>query len=82
VYICCVKLKQKPKKPKAMTTEKKLAELKNQLEMIYSEMPQSFFQLEQRNKSAFLINREIEKIENPRSYNENKNFWEGHELRF
>lgn len=58
-----------------------LQELKNQLENIFSEMPQTHFQLEQRNKSAFLISREIEKIENPKGYELNKNHFEGYELR-
>jgi len=64
-----------------MTTAKKLAELKNQLASIYSEMPETFFQMDQRNKSAFLINREIEKLENPTAYAENKNHWESYEIR-
>ena len=61
-----------------MTT---LENLKHQLELIYSEMPQTQFQLEQRNKSAFLICREIEKLENPKSYKENIDHWEKHEIR-
>lgn len=65
-----------------MENQKKLTELKNQLEQLFLEMPNSFFELEQRNKSAFLISREIEKIENPKSYEINKNHWEAHEIRF
>ena len=61
-----------------MTT---LENLKNQLELIYAEMPQTQFQLEQRNKSAFLICKEIEKLENPKLYKENINHWEKHEIR-
>lgn len=64
----------------AMTT--KLQALKNQLEALYMEMPQTHFQQQQRDKSAFLISREIERLENPTSYAENKNHWEGHEIRF
>jgi len=64
-----------------MKTPKNLAELKNQLDSIYSEMPETFFQMEQRNKSAFLISREIEKLENPKAYAENKNHWENYEIR-
>lgn len=60
----------------------KLAQLKAQLEKLYEQMPETFFQMQQRDKSAFLISREIEKLENPKGYAENKNHWEGHELRF
>ena len=63
-----------------MTTQ--LQNLKNQLEALYMEMPQTFFQQQQRDKSAFLISREIEKLENPQGYRANKNHWEGHEIRF
>ena len=55
--------------------------LKNQLDSIYLEMPSSFFQMEQRNKSAFIITKQIEKLENPNSYNENINHWDNHEIR-
>lgn len=64
-----------------MTREQQLADLKNQLESLYAEMPQTHFEMEQRNKSAFLISREIEKLENPQSYEANKNHWDGHEIR-
>jgi hypothetical protein len=63
-----------------MTTQ--LNQLKAQLDALYAEMPQTFFQQQQRDKSAFLISREIEKLENPELYEANKNHWEGHELRF
>jgi len=59
----------------------KLEELKSRLESLYETMPETHFQLEQRNKSAFLITREIEKLENPKGYKQNKEHWEGHELR-
>lgn len=64
-----------------MTTQDQLVVLKNQLDAIYSEMPQTHFQMEQRNKSAFLISREIEKLENPAAYKQNENHWDGHEIR-
>ncbi len=51
------------------------------MDAIYSEMPTSFFDIEQRNKSAFIICKEIEKLENPIAYQENSNFWDNHELR-
>jgi hypothetical protein len=59
-----------------------LKQLENQLESLYMEMASTFFEVKQRDKSAFLIRREIEKIKDSKSYNENKNHWEGHELRF
>ena len=62
--------------------QQKLESLKNQLDELFSVFPETHFQLEQRNKSAFLLSREIEKLENPKSYSENKNHWEKHELRF
>ena len=63
-------------------SQKKLESLKKQLDELFSVMPKTHFQLEQRNKSAFLISREIEKLENPKSYAENQNHWENHEIRF
>ena len=59
-----------------------LQALKTQLENLYNEMPRNFFEQSQRDKSAFLISREIERLENPKSYEENKSHWEGHEIRF
>jgi len=61
---------------------KTLQELKAQLENLYNEMPRNFFEQSQRDKSAFLISREIERLENPEAYEENKLHWEGHEIRF
>ncbi len=60
----------------------KLQELKKELEDLYSEMPQTFQQQKDRDRSAFVISREIEKLENPVAYEQNKAHWEGHELRF
>jgi len=60
---------------------KTLEKLKAQLEAVYSQMPQTHFQMEQRDKSAFLISKEIERLENPIGYEENKNHWDGHEIR-
>jgi uncharacterized coiled-coil DUF342 family protein len=68
-------------KPIKMTTQHRIQQLKNELDAIYSEMPTSFFQMEQRNKSAFIICKEIEKLENPIAYQENSNFWDNHEIR-
>jgi hypothetical protein len=62
-----------------MTT---LQTLKAQLEDLYNEMPRNHFEQSQRDKSAFLISREIERLENPESYEENKSHWEKHEIRF
>lgn len=65
-----------------MTDQIRLTELKLQLEAIYSEMPITFYQMANRDKSAFLITREIEQLENPTAYAENEKHWDGHELRF
>ena len=64
-----------------MTTQGRIQQLKNQLDAIYSEIPMTFFDIEQRNKSAFIICKEIEKLENPIAYEENKLFWDNHEIR-
>jgi hypothetical protein len=58
-----------------------LQELENQLEAVMSVMPQTLFQLRQRDKSAFLISRDIERIKDPVAFEKNKAHWEGHELR-
>ena len=58
-----------------------LQELKSQLDALYAEMPTCFFDQQQRDKSAFLICREIERLENPKAYAQNKAHWENHEIR-
>ena len=58
-----------------------LQELKSQFDDLYAEMPTSFFAQQQRDKSAFLISREIERLENPESYAQNSKHWEGYEMR-
>ncbi len=65
-----------------MTKKEQIKDLRDQLDNLNLEMPQSFFDLEQRNKTAFLITMQLEKLENPIAYNENENHWEGYELRF
>lgn len=65
-----------------MNTEQKIQELRNQLDEVYSVMVETYYQQRQRDKAAFLICRELEKLENPISYKENKLHWEGHELTF
>jgi hypothetical protein len=65
-----------------MTKQEQIKDLRDQLDNLNLEMPQSFFDLEQRNKTAFLITMQLEKLENPTAYNENENHWEGYELRF
>jgi hypothetical protein len=65
-----------------MTTQEKIKSLESQLDSLYNEFPNSFFQQQQRDKSAFLISRELEKLKNPSGYAKNKNHWDGHELRF
>ena len=65
-----------------MTNAEKLAQLKNDLDSIYAVMPTNETQLRNRNRAAFLVCAEIEKLENPIAYAENKNHWDGHEIRF
>jgi hypothetical protein len=65
-----------------MTKQQQIKDLRDQLDSLNLEMPQSFFDLDQRNKTAFLITMQLEKLENPTAYNENENHWEGYELRF
>jgi hypothetical protein len=65
-----------------MTKQEQIKDLRNQLDNLNLEMIKSFFDLEQRNKTIFLITMELEKLENPTSYNENKNHWDGYEFRF
>ena len=60
---------------------KRIAELQTQLDSLYAEMPQTFFEQSQRDKSAFLITRELEKLQNPADYERNKAHWENHEIR-
>ena len=59
---------------------KKLAALKAELDQVYSVMPNTFAELDRQNQAAFLISRDIELLENPLGYEENKNHWEGHQL--
>lgn len=65
-----------------MNTLQQIADLKNQLELVCSEMPQTFYEQKMRNKVAFEISKQIEQLENPTLYAENANHWEAHELRF
>ena len=65
-----------------MSKQEQIKDLKDQLDQLYSEMPQSFIELEQRNKTAFLISMQLEKLENPESYYQNISHWENYEFRF
>ena len=65
-----------------MNTLQQIADLKNQLDSLYSEMPQTFFQQKMRDKAAFEICKQLEQLENPQSYSENILHWESHEFRF
>ena len=60
----------------------KLEKLKERLFELETTMVNSYSQQSARNKEMFLLNREIEKLESPDLYEENKNHWEGHESRF
>jgi len=65
-----------------MNTTQRISDLKKQLEAIYSVMPKTFRQQQLRDKAAFEISKQLEKLENPISYAQNNNFWDLHELRF
>lgn len=72
----------KPKVFEMMTKdERRLAELKKQLDEVWALMPQNFREQTAKYKVIFEISREIEMIENPKAYQENLNHWEGHEYR-
>jgi hypothetical protein len=58
-----------------------LEQLQKQLRAIYAEMPTTFFEMQQRDKSAFMISREIEKLQNPNFYEQNKAHWDNWEIR-
>jgi len=58
-----------------------LQELKSQLDALYAEMPTTLFEMQQRDKSSFLISREIERLENPESYAQNSKHWDNYEMR-
>lgn len=65
-----------------MTKDQRIKQLNDQLELIYLEMPKTFYQQRMRDKAVFEISKELEILENPNSYIENIGFWEGHEIRF
>ena len=64
-----------------MKHQSTLEQLKMQLDAIYAEMPTTFFAMQQRDKSAFMISKEIEKLQNPDAYEQNKAHWDNHEIR-
>ena len=64
-----------------MKHQSTLEQLKMQLDAIYAEMPTNFFDIQQRDKSAFIISREIEKLQNPDAYEQNKKHWDNWEIR-
>jgi hypothetical protein len=61
---------------------KTLQELQGRLFELETTMVSSFNQQRDRNREMFLISQQIEKLENPVTYAENSNHWEGHEIRF
>ena len=63
-------------------TMKNLAQLKNRRFELETTMVNTFTQQKARNREMFEISKEIEKLENPNAYAENKNHWENHEVRF
>ena len=65
-----------------MNTLQQIEDLRNQLDLLYSKMPKTFFQQKIRDKAAFEISKQLEQLENSQSYAENILYWESHELRF
>ena len=65
-----------------MNTTEQIKDLKNQLDSLYSVMVETHYQQKLRDKAAFEISKQLEKLQNPISYAENSNFWDLHELRF
>lgn len=61
----------------------KLKELKSELEDLEcNTMVNSFAEQKLYHKKMFLLSREIEKLENPKLYNDNISHWENYENRF
>jgi inorganic pyrophosphatase len=60
----------------------RLQELKERLFELETTMVNSFAEQKDRNREMFNVCAEIERIENPESYEHNKNHWELHENRF
>lgn len=58
--------------------QQRITALKAELDQVYSVMPNTFAELDRQNQAAFIISRDIEKLENPLGYNENH--WEGYEM--
>ena len=61
---------------------KTLSELKSRLFDLESTMVYTFAQQRDRNREMFEISMEIERLENPESYQQNIRHWQGHENRF
>lgn len=60
---------------------KTLKQLKAELEAVEMTMPITFQQQKEKNAAMMVLSREIEKLEDPKSYEENKAHWEGYEFR-
>lgn len=60
---------------------KTLKELKAELEAVEMTMPMTFQQQREKNAAMMVLSREIEAIEDPASYEQNKAHWEGYEFR-
>ena len=59
-----------------------LYELKQRLGELETTMVETFQEQKDRNREMFQVCRDIEKIQDPEAYEENKAHWEGHEMRF
>lgn len=60
----------------------RIEELKERLFELETTMVHTFRQQSDRNREMFELSAELEKLENPESYEHNKAFWEEHETRF
>lgn len=60
---------------------KTLSELKDELETLSTVMPYSYAQQRFKNQQMFVLSREIERLENPEAYEQNKGHWDNHEIR-
>ena len=58
------------------TDNERLLSLYKKKEKLLFQMPMTFEDLRIKNRDIFLIDREIEKLEDPESYEKNINYWE------
>jgi hypothetical protein len=59
----------------------RIKQLKKELEELDSKMVRTFTEQRNRNRVLFEICKELEELENPESYEANRDHWDGHEIR-